>query len=150
LYLCCSVYCLRVNVYCTTAQLQLTNMSYHINENQFRAKFMHMLSSCECTFSAGGFSLMDSQYTRHIYVVTSCVMQQVTYDVLSKSFRFCLHILNRAHIGLIHTIFEVIPNNITTGIMSIGTYKDQSINKKKSYYFRRISLWAMRLIKVSA
>ena len=31
--LCCSVYCLYVNVYCTAAtgcQLQLTNISYHI------------------------------------------------------------------------------------------------------------------------
>jgi hypothetical protein len=38
---------------------------------------------------------------RHKYVVTSCVMQQVTYDVLSKNLHFCLRLLNRAHVGLI-------------------------------------------------
>jgi hypothetical protein len=73
---------------------------------------------------------MDSQYTRHIHVVISCVMQQVTYDVLvlSKSLHFCLHLLNGAHVVSIHTIFEAIPNKLKTGIR-VGRNIQRSINK---------------------
>jgi hypothetical protein len=57
-YLCCSVYCLCVNVYChrVTTQLQLTNISYHIISYQFYSK-----SSPSLSFIVSECSLESSQ-----------------------------------------------------------------------------------------
>jgi hypothetical protein len=56
--LCCSVYCLCVNVYCTTAlhrvatQLQLTNISYHIYIYMLLIKNQHIYNVCaNCLFN---------------------------------------------------------------------------------------------------
>jgi hypothetical protein len=114
-----SVVILNVGYICNS--LEYRSVLY-INENYFCGEFRHMWSSCEWTFSTGVFNLMDLQYTSHIHVLVNCVMHHATYDLLSKSFNFCFHLLNSAHIGVIHIISEVIPNRITRWIHVEETY----------------------------
>ena len=78
--LCCSVYCLRVNVYCTTATECKPNCSWQIYHHIIIS--YHHIIKCHVTHVAGvTLNSTEVSETRHISSDIKCFMQRsLTYD----------------------------------------------------------------------